>query len=125
MCTQHANVEVGRLFLMLLYVTFHFLYSIYFLFTLQNLIDRCLIYTTASVNCPKSCSLGVGYVLLAGLPCLASMGEDEPGPADLMCQDGGVVVLKGAPTCSEEKGKEKWGKGPWKGVTIRGDVSRM
>ena len=67
------------------------------------------------MDCPKSCSLGVGYVLLAGLPCLASMGEDEPGPADLMCQDGGVVVLKGAPTCSEEKGRRNGGKGHGRG----------
>ena len=28
---------------------------------------------------PKSCCLYVGYVLLAGLPCLASMGEEAPG----------------------------------------------
>ena len=27
---------------------------------------------------PKSCCLYVGYVLLAGLPCLASVGEEEP-----------------------------------------------
>ena len=27
---------------------------------------------------PQSCCLYVGYVLLAGLPCLASMGEDVP-----------------------------------------------
>ena len=26
----------------------------------------------------KSCCLSVGYVLLAGLPCLASVGENEP-----------------------------------------------
>ena len=25
---------------------------------------------------PKSCCLSVGYVLLAGLPCLATVGED-------------------------------------------------
>jgi hypothetical protein len=27
---------------------------------------------------PKGCCLSVGYVLLAGLPCLASVGEEAP-----------------------------------------------
>ena len=36
---------------------------------------------------PKSCCLYVGYVLLAGLPCLASAGEDAPILIrDLLCQ---------------------------------------
>ena len=30
---------------------------------------------------PKSCCLSVGYILLAGLSCLASVGEDAPSPA--------------------------------------------
>jgi hypothetical protein len=28
----------------------------------------------------------MGYVLLAGLPCLASVGEDVPSLRDLVCQ---------------------------------------
>jgi hypothetical protein len=38
----------------------------------------------------KSCCLSLGYVLLAGLPCLASVGEEGPSLAhpDLMCQNG-------------------------------------
>jgi hypothetical protein len=38
---------------------------------------------------PKSCCLYegyMGYVLLAGLPCLASVGEDVPSLRDLVCQ---------------------------------------
>ena len=31
---------------------------------------------------PKSCFLYVGYVLLAGLPCLASVGEEAPSLAE-------------------------------------------
>ena len=37
---------------------------------------------------PKSCCLYVGYVLLPGLPFLASVGENVPSLADLMCQAG-------------------------------------
>jgi hypothetical protein len=40
----------------------------------------------------------MGYVLLAGLPCLASVGEDVPSLADLMCQGGGGIP-RGGPTC--------------------------
>jgi hypothetical protein len=32
---------------------------------------------------PKSWSLYVGYVLLAGLPCMASVGEDVPSLAEV------------------------------------------
>jgi hypothetical protein len=31
---------------------------------------------------PKSCCLPVGYALLAGLPCLVSVGEDFSSPAE-------------------------------------------
>jgi hypothetical protein len=31
---------------------------------------------------PKSCCQSVGYVLLAGLPCLASVGEDVSSPTE-------------------------------------------
>ena len=33
---------------------------------------------------PKSCCLYVGYVLLAGLPCLASVGEEVPSLAETL-----------------------------------------
>ena len=35
-----------------------------------------------SRDCPQSCCLYVGYVLLAGLPCLASVGEEAPSLAE-------------------------------------------
>ena len=35
-----------------------------------------------SVSYPESCCLSVRYVLLAGLPCLASVREDMPNPAE-------------------------------------------
>lgn len=31
---------------------------------------------------PKKCFQSVGYILLAGLPCLASVGEDVPSSAE-------------------------------------------
>jgi hypothetical protein len=34
-------------------------------------------------------------------------------------------ILRGAPTCSEEKRREVWGEGLWEGVTRRGAVSRL
>ena len=40
--------------------------------------------TVSALNCwgyPKSCCLSVGYVLLAGLLCLASVGEEAPSLA--------------------------------------------
>ena len=51
---------------------------------------------------PKSCCLYVGYVLVTGLPCLASVGEDASSLACLMCQGG--RILRVSPTHSEEKG---------------------
>lgn len=45
----------------------------------------------------------MGYVHLAGLPCLPSVGEDAPRLTDLMCQDGGYWGAGGLP--SQEKGE--------------------
>ena len=42
----------------------------------------------------KAVACNVGYVLLAGLPCLASVGEDVPSLKDLMCQ--GVRIPRGS-----------------------------
>ncbi|EDL99626.1 rCG37811 [Rattus norvegicus] len=38
-----------------------------------------------SSGCPKSCCLYVGYVLLAGLSGLASVGEEAPSFAERWC----------------------------------------
>jgi len=48
---------------------------------------------------PKSFCMSVRYVLLAGLPCLASMGEDVLTELDVPGSH------KEPPTCSEKKGK--------------------
>jgi len=49
---------------------------------------------------PKSCFLCVGYALLAGLPCLASVGEEEPSLAETLSAGVGGY---GVSTHSEEK----------------------
>lgn len=49
---------------------------------------------------PKSCCLQVGYVPLAELPCLASVGKGAPNFIDLMCQDAEIPVGRG--NCSEK-----------------------
>jgi hypothetical protein len=59
----------------------------------------------------RSCCLYVGYVHLAGLPYLASVGKEAPGLRDTLC-----ARVGGYPTCSEEKGR---GGGLWEGVTRR------
>ena len=49
--------------------------------------------TVSALNCwgyPKSCCLSVGYVLLAGLLCLASVGKDVSNLPDLMSQGWGI-----------------------------------
>ena len=59
---------------------------------------------------PKSCYLYVGCVLLAGLPCMASVGKDAPSPSDLMCQ--GRKICRGPPPALRKRGrgqeKELW-----------------
>ena len=57
----------------------------------------------------------MGYVLLAGLPCLASEGEDLSN-GDVKCREG--------PTHSEEKGRGV-GEVLWEGVTGSRAVSRI
>jgi hypothetical protein len=52
---------------------------------------------------PKSYCLSVGYVLPAGLPCLASMGEDTFCQADLMCH-GGEIAGGGPPPSRRRRG---------------------
>lgn len=55
------------------------------------------------------------YVLVAGLPCLKSVGEDMPNPTDALCarveENMGVGF-----THSEGKGG-RWSKGLWDGET--------
>ena len=69
---------------------------------------------------PRSCCLRVGYVLLAGLPCLASVGEDCL--ASERCEMPGWEGIPKGPTGSERG--EGMGKGLWEGV-IRRVESRM
>ena len=54
---------------------------------------------------PKSCCLFVGYVLLVGLPCVASVGEEGPSLADLKYQGWGWIS---SPPPVEKGGL--WGK---------------
>jgi len=56
----------------------------------------------------------MGYVLLAEMSCLASVGKDGPNFAELICQ--GREILRDAPICSEEKGREARG-----GIVGRGN----
>ena len=62
----------------------------------------------------KSCFLSVEYISLIGLPCLASVGEDEPSLAEtlrakLEGYPGGASIL------SEEKRRREGGEVPWWG----------
>jgi len=66
-----------------------------------------------SRGCPKSCCLSMGYVLLVGLLCLASVGEDAPGWRD---------TYEGPPSQRRRGGL---GRGLWEGVTRKGAVSGM
>lgn len=61
-----------------------------------------------SRSCPKSYFLTMGYVLLAGLPCLDSVGEDAPSLAETWSAK--VGGYSGGPIHSEEKGKGTGGK---------------
>jgi hypothetical protein len=68
----------------------------------------------------------MGYVLLAGLPCLASVEEDVPSPTDLMCQSVCVWIPRGILTSSEERKKGYGGKDCMGGVVSRrGTVSEI
>lgn len=65
----------------------------------------------------------MGYVILSGLPCLASIGEEVSSLADLKCQGGGKYP--GEPHPLQGEGEGSWGKDCVKRVTGRGLVSRM
>jgi hypothetical protein len=71
---------------------------------------------------PKSCGLYVGYVLLAKLPCLISMGEEVPSLAETWSARVGRGA--GAPTCPEGKGEVDRGMNV-EGVTRRRGVRCM
>lgn len=63
----------------------------------------------------------IGYVLLAGLFCLASVREDAPSLTETCCARVGGVY-PGAPICSEEEGECS---GLCEAVTGSGTVSTM
>jgi hypothetical protein len=65
---------------------------------------------------PKSCCLSVGYLLLAGLPGLALVGEEGLASQRLEVPGWGYP---GDPTYSEEKGR-RMGERMWEGVTRGG-----
>jgi hypothetical protein len=59
--------------------------------------------TTRTGAIPKSCCLYLGFVLLAGLPCVTLVGAEAPNLAETWCA--GVRELPGAgATHSKEKG---------------------
>jgi hypothetical protein len=70
----------------------------------------------------KSCCLKVGCALLAGLPCLASVGENVPSPEETWCTRVGVCVLggyPGGPPLAQRRRGGGWGKNcgrGWLGV---------
>ena len=67
----------------------------------------------------------MGYVLLAGLPCLTSVREKAHSLAEPGSDRVGRITM-GVPTCSEEKGRRETGRGRIIGGLIRmGAVSRM
>jgi hypothetical protein len=71
---------------------------------------------------PKICCLYVGYVVLARLPCLASVREEVYSLCrDLKCQGQGIYRggLGGLPA------QEGMGEGLWKGMTGRGAVNSI
>jgi hypothetical protein len=71
---------------------------------------------------PKSCCLSVGHVLLVELPCLASVGKDEPSLAETQCTRVGRYTGGPHPLRREGDGeRERTGEG----VTRRGAVSRI
>jgi hypothetical protein len=71
--------------------------------------------TTTTTTTTTSCYLYLGYILLASLPCLASVGEEVPSLTYLKCQGGGI--LQGTPPAHRKivgRGK-KCGRGLWRG----------
>ena len=60
---------------------------------------------------PKGCCLSVGYVLLAGLPCLSSVGEDVLST---------IYVLGGVHNPLTQRRRGGRGKELWEGVTGKG-----
>ena len=56
----------------------------------------------------KSCYLYVGYVLLAGLPCPASVGKDVPSSIETRCAR--VGGYQGVPYMLREEGEEVGGR---------------
>lgn len=71
---------------------------------------------------PKSYCLYIGYVLLVGLLCLASMREDKSNLTEPWCAR--VKGYSGGPLPTENISRGVvCEKGLWEGVTRRGEVS--
>ena len=69
----------------------------------------------------QKCCLYVGYVLLAGLCCLASVGEEAPSLEETLLS-ARVGGYPGEPTHWRSR---EIGEGLWEGVTRRGSVNGM
>jgi len=69
---------------------------------------------------PKICCLFVGYVLLAGLPCLASVGEEEPRLTETWSNR--AEDTQEVSTHSVEKGRGEGDGGQREGKWEMGDV---
>ena len=61
-----------------------------------------------------SCCLYMGYVRLAGLSCLASVGEGAPSSRDLIYQGRGIHRVLSP---SQRRRGGEMGDGVWEGVT--------
>jgi hypothetical protein len=66
--------------------------------------------------------VSVGYVLLAGLPCLASVGEEAPSLKETCSTRVGESSEDPYHSVEKENGE---GEELWEGVTRRGTVSGM
>ena len=55
----------------------------------------------------------VDLIPLTELPCLTSVGEDEPSPAVTLLMCPGGLIPKGSSAFTQEKGREDWVRGGW------------
>ena len=74
---------------------------------------------------PKSCCLYVEYVLLAGLPCPASVGEDKPSFTEIWSARVREISKTPPHPLRGRRGGQEGVGGLWKRVTRRGAVGGM
>jgi hypothetical protein len=66
----------------------------------------------------------MGNILLAGLPCLVSVGEQGLSLASQRLEVLGVGKYPGGPHLLRREGNWEMGERLWEGVTKRGKMSR-